>query len=47
MIFGIGTDIVNIRRINEMKSLQTFAEKILSDIELTFYNELNDTPLRS
>ena len=42
MIFGIGIDIVDIRRINEMKSLQTFAEKILSDIELTFYNEIND-----
>ena len=40
MIFGIGTDIVNIRRINEMKSLQTFAEKILSDKELTFYNQI-------
>lgn len=42
MIFGIGTDIVNIRRINEMKSLQTFAKKILSDKELTFYNQIND-----
>ena len=42
MIFGIGTDIVNIRRIKEMKSLQTFAEKILSDKELTFYNQIND-----
>ena len=40
MIFGIGTDIVNIRRINEMKSLQTFAKKILSDKELTFYNQI-------
>ena len=40
MIFGIGTDIVNIRRIDEMKSLQTFAKKILSDKELTFYNQI-------
>ena len=40
MIFGIGTDIVDIRRINEMKSLQTFAKKILSDKELTFYNQI-------
>ena len=42
MIFGIGTDIVNIRRINEMKSLQSFAEKILSDKELTFYDEIKE-----
>jgi len=42
MIFGIGTDIVNIRRIDEMKSLQTFAKKILSDKELTFYNQIKE-----
>ena len=34
MIFGIGTDIVKISRIKEMKSLSTFAEKILSSEEL-------------
>ena len=34
MIFGIGTDIVKISRIKEMKSLSTFAEKILSPEEL-------------
>ena len=34
MIFGIGTDIVKISRIQEMKSLSTFAEKILSSEEL-------------
>ena len=33
MIFGIGTDIVKISRIEEMKSLSTFAEKILSTEE--------------
>jgi holo-[acyl-carrier protein] synthase len=33
MIFGIGTDIVKISRIEDMKSLSTFAEKILSTEE--------------
>ena len=33
MIFGIGTDIVKISRIKDMKSLSTFAEKILSTEE--------------
>ena len=30
MIYGVGTDIVKIARIQEMKSLSAFAEKILS-----------------
>jgi phosphopantetheinyl transferase (holo-ACP synthase) len=34
MIYGIGTDIVNISRIKNMKSLQLFSEKILSVNEL-------------
>ena len=33
MIFGIGTDIVKVSRIKDMKSLSTFAEKILSTEE--------------
>ena len=33
MIFGIGTDIVKISRIQEMKSLSRFADKILSPEE--------------
>ena len=34
MIYGIGTDIVNISRIKKMKSLKSFSEKILSANEL-------------
>ena len=34
MIYGIGTDIVNISRIKKMKSLKAFSEKILSVNEL-------------
>lgn len=42
MIYGVGTDIVKIARIQEMKSLSSFAEKILSSKELKIaasYNE--------
>ena len=34
MIYGIGTDIVNISRFKKMKSLKSFSEKVLSDNEL-------------
>ncbi|MFL2699121.1 MAG: holo-ACP synthase [Gammaproteobacteria bacterium] len=34
MIYGIGTDIVNISRIKKMDSLKSFSEKILSANEL-------------
>ena len=34
MIYGVGTDIVEISRIKQMKSLSSFAEKILSHNEL-------------
>jgi holo-[acyl-carrier protein] synthase len=34
MIYGVGTDIVNISRIVNMKSLKSFSEKILSVNEL-------------
>jgi len=34
VIYGVGTDIVEISRIKQMKSLSTFAEKILSHNEL-------------
>ena len=37
MIFGIGTDIVKISRIEEMKSLSRFTEKILSPEELILH----------
>jgi len=42
MIYGIGTDIVNISRFKKMKSLKSFSEKVLSDNELKIsliYNE--------
>ncbi len=34
MIYGVGADIVEISRIKQMKSLSSFAEKILSPSEL-------------
>ena len=40
MIFGIGTDIVDINRIKNMDSLSTFAKKILSKNELLVFNKL-------
>ena len=33
MIFGIGTDIVDINRIKSMDSLSAFANKILSEMK--------------
>ena len=33
MIFGIGTDIVDVKRIKKMKSIDSFAKKILGDDE--------------
>jgi len=42
MIYGIGTDIVNISRFKKMKSLKSFSQKVLSDNELKIsliYNE--------
>ena len=40
MIFGIGTDIVEIKRIKTMTSLDKFASKILSHYEKKFYDSL-------
>ena len=42
MIFGIGTDIVEIKRIETMKSLDKFASKILSHNEKEFYDSLTN-----
>ena len=42
MIFGIGTDIVDINRIKSMDSLSTFANKILSENELKVFNNLEE-----
>jgi len=40
MIFGIGTDIVEIDRIKSLTSLNKFAIKILSQKELKFFDSL-------
>ena len=40
MIYGIGTDLVDLDRIRKMKSLSAFANKILGDQELEQYSEL-------
>ncbi|MBD63367.1 MAG: hypothetical protein CMD68_04725 [Gammaproteobacteria bacterium] len=42
MIYGIGTDLVDIVRIKKMKSLSTFANKILGADELQQYNEQDE-----
>ena len=42
MIFGIGTDIVEIERIETMTSLDKFASKILSHNEKEFYDSLTN-----
>ena len=40
MIYGIGTDLVDLDRIRKMKSLYSFANKILGTQELEHYDEL-------
>ena len=40
MIYGIGTDLVDLERIKSMKSLSSFAKKILGDQELKEYAQL-------
>ena len=45
MIYGIGTDIVEISRIAEMKSLSSFAEKILSSNELKIASKYKNDKL--
>ena len=42
MIFGIGTDIVDIKRIETITSLDKFASKILSHNEKEFYDSLTN-----
>ena len=41
MIFGIGTDIVEVERIKNLSSISKFAKKILSQKELNIFNSLN------
>ena len=45
MIYGIGTDIVEISRITKMKSLSVFAEKILSSDELEIASQYENEKL--
>ena len=45
MIYGVGTDIVKIARIQEMKSLSAFAEKILSSKEMKIASSFNEKRL--
>jgi len=45
VIYGIGTDIVKIARIQEMKSLSAFAEKILSSKEMKIASSFNEKRL--
>ncbi len=42
MIFGIGTDIVEIKRIQTITSLDKFASKILSHNEKEFYDSIKN-----
>ena len=42
MIFGIGTDIVEIERIINMNSVDSFVKKILSKNEKQFFENLKD-----
>ena len=44
MIYGIGTDLVDLDRIRKMKSLSAFANKILGDQELEQFAELANMP---
>ena len=42
MIYGIGTDLVDLDRIKKMKSMSAFANKILGDQELVKFAKLAD-----
>ena len=42
MIFGIGTDIVDINRIKSMDSSSAFANKILSENEIKAFSDLEE-----
>ena len=42
MIYGIGTDLVDLERIKKIKSLSAFAKKILGNQELKKYQQLTE-----
>ena len=44
MIYGIGTDLVDLKRIKKIKSLSAFANKILGAQELAEFKELKEGP---
>ena len=43
MIYGIGTDIVEIKRLTGMKSLDAFANKVLTENELKVFDDLTQS----
>ena len=43
MIYGIGTDIVDIKSIKKIDSIDGFAKKILSINEFNYFNNLDNT----
>jgi holo-[acyl-carrier protein] synthase len=43
MIYGIGTDIVEIKRLTGMKSLDAFAKKVLTENELKVFDDLTNS----
>jgi holo-[acyl-carrier protein] synthase len=43
MIFGVGTDIVDVKRIKKMKSINSFAKKILGDNENIKFLKLSES----
>jgi len=45
VIYGIGTDIVNISRFKKMKSIKSFSEKILSEDEIKICSTFNEEKL--
>lgn len=40
MIFGVGTDIVSLSRLEKMDNLEKFAMKVLSEKELAIFTNL-------
>ena len=45
MIYGIGTDIINISRFKKMKSIKSFSKKVLSVDELKISSTYNEEKL--
>ena len=45
MIYGIGTDIVNISRLKNIESIESFSKKILSEDELQISSTYNEEKL--